>query len=365
VPSGPVGTGVTDTDIASRGVWAVNELPDGIISVCIPVNMESWADDYQCIAAIEAISLLPKYELSLSHQPWNTDLRLPERKTASAQYFAGIAHALRYLGSEPSRNFTGSFGKGYDHIVHVVLENLNIPFFLIKGNNKNPLQFLSKSAWGKDVDITRMRLAALIRRAAKNIVPYDLHSHIRSSQSLRGHGIRNGLPWNKEGIISAEENRVIRSMFSNCESAYKELCEIIDDQKCTIESLRGIPKKIEELSKSLRPADELVDKMVHQRFLALNRGLTGKRLKDAQKQTIELRVQNMDPFERSTVFHPLFIRGRKFNTSEVIREACERGHEEAIEELKTNIKLFCDAEEVSILRNLAAAWFSNNLLANF
>jgi hypothetical protein len=293
---------------------------------------------------------------------WDISLLLTERDKSASQYFAGIAYALKHIPVKGFEDFSGAFGKGYSWIVSEALSTSNIPSFLIKGKGKSPAQFLSKSAWGRDIEESRQRLSALLRRAARGlIIRGSLASFIRGPDSLKGHGIKGSMPWERVGIMSQDEADWLHSKCSGAEREYNELLSTLSSQAVSIADLAGVNHRNQRIAAMLRPFEIMVDQLVHGRFVTLEAGLTVRQKKEARKRKVSERIADLDIFDKAQRFNPLYLRGRNFVVSEALREACYDGNPSALAELKEHIARFCFSETDENLRQIAESWLLNEL----
>jgi hypothetical protein len=359
-PNGPIGSTQGVRAVApQRGVWAVDELEGGKLRISIPRNLEAFADDFQAIAAANAIALLGDVELVESTVDWPLNQRLNEAQRAPAQYFGGIAHALRDLPTQPCQDYSGSFGHGYYWVGHLNLEASNVQGWLIKGTVKTPAQALTQSAWGTGMPQELRRLEALLRRGARALdLSKQAHSWCRTRQQLVGHGIRTGLPWKSTGVLTQSESLWMSNAYRNAEQAYNNMLDSLEPANVNLNVMRDLPRRNQEVSRLLREPSTMADQAVRGRFVALTTGLTRRDAQREQRRPIEDRVRDTGIETKLEVFHPLFLRGRRFRLPQELLEGIHDS-QEAKANAFAQAEAFCNAERDPELRDLAKTWFAS------
>jgi len=362
-PNGPIGAQAGVRALASeRGCWAVDELEGGIVRVSIPRNLESFADDFQAVAGCAAIATLPNVELVTSSMDWPTAQRLSESQKGAAQYFAGIAYGMRYAVRNPAQEFSGAFGHGYAWVVHTWMETHGVQGWLVKGTSRSMAQVLTHSVWGRDVPQELRRLEALLRRAARRLPMEKLAATwCRSKNQLLGHGIRTNLPWLQVGVLQPAEASWIASSNETAAQAYKNMLHDLDSGGLSFTDLQNLPRRNAEISARLRSATLMVDNAIRGRFVALQAGKSRREIQKEQKRPILERIAHMEKNLYLEVFHPLFLRGRKFRLPEKMLHAIQDGDRDALTEAVRQSNHFCSAEQDEQLRHLAESWFITTL----
>jgi hypothetical protein len=306
-PSNPQGSTV-HLPAAQRGPWALDEEKEQL-TVAVPSNLEAFADDFQAIAAASALGCLNIAGLVTTTE-WPLDQRVPADKKVVAQYWSGVAHALRHAATvaPPSKPYTGSFGDGYYWITNMYLENNKIPANFWYGKGSPPSSTFAKGAWGTKVPAELLRLEALCRRAAQTVsYPLFVEHYCKTYSQLVGHGIKATLPWSKEGVLSSDELKYIKSQNKTANDLYNELKAEFETKPMVnpLTFFSTLSSKIQKISQELKNAEILVDNITNIRFKALNEGLSKKELAQAQKKPIKERVLALDPVKRIVSFNPL------------------------------------------------------------
>jgi hypothetical protein len=310
------------------------------------------------IAAIAAIQVLKAG--TVWGPNWDIGHRIKEDQKAFAQYFAGCASALKYSSADPAKEFSGSFGHGYSFIVHSALKELKIQSWYVRGHAKSPSQVLTQKAWGVDLSPELRRLEALLRRASRALdLKSVAHTWMRSSESLSGNGIKKTLPWSKVGILTLAEQEFLSYEFKQAADNFYRLKADIDHPDLVL--MQNFPNRVKEVSQSLRLPALMVDRLIAGRFQALNRGLSRKELKHQSKLPIEVRIGELDMETRMEVFHPLFLKNRRFRVTQELVKAVDTGDPDARKELLHQATIFCQAEENKRLQRLALSWFNTEL----
>jgi hypothetical protein len=290
---------------------------DGLLEIVIPTNLEAFADDFQAVAACCAIGAIQEKIVLIKGTQWPIEKRLTEKSKSIAQYFSGIACALRHASSNPQPGFTGNFGNGYNLVVHRWASKHNIPGWLLQGKPKRFSQILNKKAWGSGVTSDLTRLEALIIRGAEYL---DLSPVIgkfcREAKQLQGHGIRARLPWKREGVLSKPEVDCLSNRFQVAEECYNNMLQQLSPETATAASLVSFPATLQDCSQRLKAPCLVVEQLVNGRFAVLVQGLNKRQLKTDAKKPIGDRIRDLDPKLKALVFHPLFLLGRKFHPAE-------------------------------------------------
>jgi hypothetical protein len=324
--------------------------------------LESFSDDYQAIAGCAAISCLSGVEFERSTVEWPISQRLSDAQKSTAQYFAGIAHAFRYACKQPYQEYSGSFGHGYSWIGHLWMEANQVQGWLVKGTSRTPAQILTKSAWGSGMPAELRRLEALFRRAARAMpLLRQAATWCRSRNQLVGHGLKQDLPWHKVGILTRVEADWMSTQYPAAIEAYQSMLDSLRPENITLDVMKGLPRRNAEISAKLRNPSRMVEDTIRGRFTALSAGFTRRDAAREQKRPINDRIASARLETKLEVFHPLFLRARRFRVSEELVEAHLKGDAIARAELREQAREFCQAEPDPQLRELAHTWFSSAL----
>jgi len=106
----------------------------------------------------------------------------------------------------------------------------------------------------------------------------------------------------------------------------------------------------------------MVENVVRGRFTALTAGISRRQAQQESKRPIRERLAQMDLETKLSVFHPLYLRGRKFHLPENLLLGIEQGDPEAIRLATADSRVFVNAEPNPQLRALAEAWFTQALV---
>jgi hypothetical protein len=324
--------------------------------------LEAWTDDFQAIAACTAIKAMKGVTVIPAKDPWPINQQLGDKSKALAQYFAGIAHGLHYLPLRPYSEYSGAFGHGYSWVAHQWFESQGIQGWVVKGTPKAPSILLQGKTWSKGLPVEIQKLEALLRRSARQLdMMSQAHSWCRTKQQLLGHGVKAGLPWDKVGVLTAEEAQWFESTFSTEAKAYKDMLDSLEPQNVSFDTMKGLPSKNSEISKLLRRPTEMAEGTIRGRFLVLVQGKNKRTQKAEAKLPIEQRIASLDMEQTLGSFHPLFLRKRQFRLSQELLQALERGNLEAKAEAVRQATQFCSVEQDPSLRNLATVWFEQTI----
>jgi len=244
------------------------------------------------------------------------------------------------------------------------MEAHQVQGWLVKGTSKTPSQVLMASAWGQGMPQELRRLEALLRRAAR-VLPLEEQAHTwcRSRSQLTGHGLKASLPWNSVGVLSEVEANWMANQFREGAEAYNSMLQSLEPQNVTLDIMKGIPALNTKVSNMLRDAAIMAENTVRGRFVEMNAGLNRRQLQQEQARPIRDRLTRLGLETKLKVFHPLYLRGRQFRISEELLQGIENQIPEALAEYHVNVEVFCRAERDPQLRDLAASWFAQAVLA--
>lgn len=366
VPLGPLtGASGVSAPASKRGCWAVDENADGTITVCIPRNLELFADDYQAIAACAALeSLGSSVRLVDSDVDWPAEQLLSENHRTLAQFFAGVAHGLRYNSSKPYQKFAGAFGHGVAWVAHEWFTAHNVRSWVCKGSPSTFKREFTGSPWSLKLPPEILRLESFLRRAARCLdMVKTAPSWAKTSAQLRGNGIKKDLPWSKTGILQSAEAEYLRTTYSKLDTQYKELCDSIDGANASMEAMVRLPERCEAYARAARDVELLVDKVSRGRFAVLEGGKPHRQVVKERREPIGSRISSLDMAQWMSVFHPLFLRGRHFSISEAMSSALDYGNlsQELQDQLREQFTKFASVEKDPVLRELSLVWFEQAL----
>jgi len=301
-------------------------------------------------------------ELAHSNFEWPIAQRLSEAQKSTAQYFAGIAHAFRYACTRPYQEYSGSFGHGYSWIGHLWMEANQVQGWLVRGTSRTPAQILTKTAWGSGMPAELRRLEALFRRAARTLPMLgQAATWCRTRNQLVGHGLKQGLPWDKVGVLTRVEADWLSAQYPAATQAYRDMLDSLRPDNITLDIMKRLPRRNAEISTSLRAPTQMVEDTIRGRFTALTAGMSRRDAAREQKRPISDRIASARLETKLEVFHPIFLRGRRFRTPESLVDRHLKGDPVARTELREQSLEFCNAEPDPQLRDLARAWFTSAL----
>lgn len=362
IPTGPVGSARGDAVPATeRGCWAVDEDLGGNITVSVPSNLEAWADDPQAVVGIAAIAAIPNVRVVLGTE-WPIAQHLAVDQRSASQYFAGVAHALRYCQHQPGQDYSGNFGHGIAFVTHHWAVTHNLEPWLIKGSSRSMSQILTRQAWATGLPVELRRLEALIRRAAHSLPGGDwIASWSKSFSQLAGHGIKQTIPYKRTGIVSQAEVEWISDHYQRAENAYNELRVILDSPEKSYNDLRGVPEMNRLVAASLRIPTDMHESVTRGRFAVLNAGIPKRELARENRRQIADRLSQMDVVQKLSVMHPLFLRGRRFAFHEDQITGLQARNPVIYRAVRNSMMRFCEVEPDPVLREMAETWFQDQL----
>jgi len=183
----------------------------------------------------------------------------------------------------------------------------------------------------------------------------------RSRNQLVGHGLKQGLPWDKVGILTRVEADWMSGQNPAATEAYNRMLDDLRPENITLDIMKGLPRRNAEISARLRNPARMVEDTIRGRFAALSAGLTRRDAGREQKRPINDRIASARLETKLEVFHPLFLKGRRFRVNEEVVEAHLKGDHLARADLREQAREFCMAEPDPQLRDLALAWFTSAL----
>jgi hypothetical protein len=304
---GKIPTTITEAVAMGAGIQVSNKpwstTRDGDkLTVYLPPNLESKADDPLTIAAIAACKVLQPQYL------WSSELA-PETVTLDKkpkQYLTGIAWALQEGGQKlvPYQDVSGPTGYGYYWVAHRSLEQTVGSVWWAKGISKHPTEGLTGKAWSKDLDETTRRIESLLSLAArKKDATSSCLTYFRSRESFLGREISKQLPYNEGSIITAYEKEFLQLKYDSSIKAYHALIESLP---CTnINDIVTLASRIKLVMTNLKPLRDRCEAIVSHRMNILYSKKMGKRKKTGD--TIENRIDRLELIDRIHAFDPLIV----------------------------------------------------------
>jgi len=164
-------------------------------------------------------------------------------------------------------------------------------------------------------------------------------------------------------VLTEVEANWMANTFREGSEAYQRMLESLDPANISLDVMRRIPGENTRVSNLLRDATIMAENTVRGRFVELNSGLNRRQIQQEQKKPIRDRLRHMGLETKLKVFHPLFLRGRQFRLTEELLQGIENQIPGAIAEYQDHVRVFCQAERDPQLRDLAASWFAQAILA--
>jgi hypothetical protein len=253
------------------------------------------------MAAVEAINRLrgPQTELRVGKP--DVPRVYSDKSNKVSLYFMGCAAALRATTISTFPDYSGSFGKGYNWVVHQMMNKLKLNPNYFKGNSVSPNTIITGSAWGSQLNSGTIKLIALIKRGAQALRFASPHLWLRSYESFRGNEIKKDLKHRRVGILSQIEVDYLSRRFPNIEEGYESFKGEL--RTATLEFCEAIPQRLAALNRAAKPAEILASTTVQRRIQASLP--TSKKLREkALKRPIKESFDEMDGEAYIAAFNP-------------------------------------------------------------
>jgi hypothetical protein len=200
----------------------------------------------------------------------------------------GMAAALKTVRISSNPDHSGSFGKGFNWIVHQKMKSLGLNTNYFKHNSPSPNVVVTGSAWGTHLNSNTIRLIALAKRGASGLTFTNPHLWLRSIESLRGSEIKKDLKHKRVGILSQIEVDYITAKYPNIQQDYDNFANEL--RGADVAWCQTLEDRIKALNRAAKPAEILANTVVQRRIQAAlpeNKKLRDKALKRPIKESID------------------------------------------------------------------------------
>jgi hypothetical protein len=305
-------------DLAQIGPWASSEI-DGRITVVVPANLESFADDPMTLLACAALTALNEPTIiSLADHGGYKVLDKKSQKNP-CQWALGAASFLQYREASPPKA-RGPWSRGWHWAASWSMEPLKIDSWLLNGRSEHLTHAMTGKAWSQSVDPCYARIEALARAAAKNIrYTPDIQAWKVPYQSLIGTHIKKSFFNEKEGVLSQAEISTLKTAYNAELTAFKQLAadyEAISSEQ----ELKDFPSVISSRTKDLAKLENLYDNIVRSRVRFITPDSVREKKREA-KRPMKDRIAEIDPTKEFNLMCISVAVGRGYRP--IARGECE------------------------------------------
>jgi hypothetical protein len=310
----PTKWGEVQAGVHATEAW-FSQMVDGALRVTVPSDLESFADDPGCLAAVAALTVLQPTLIEGLPIKGNPEAWVRCHKDVD-QYYLGIAAALKEGTIIDFPNYAGWFGKGYNLICHRRLVKAGLKPWYLRGTETSLRKVWSHKAWGDKLPSGYKHIEVLLRLASEALILKEksAESWVVPLQTLKGTKIKKSLISEKIGFLLQTDVDALHirfkdelERFNDFNSQYsrytfKEYCEL--DQK--IQAANSAVKNLE------RTADQIID---HRAAVIYPASLSKK--KKTKKEPLKERLLKLDVIDFVNRFTPCEAMGiPRFTTSE-------------------------------------------------
>jgi hypothetical protein len=306
-PTGPVGSkgllGITQ-DI--RPAWSVRE-DHGNLTVWLPSNLESSADDPLVIAVAKAIELLGQAQINFQ-VGLEGEIRDAKGTTKASLWAFGAAAALhdRHITGNP--HYTGVFGKGYNWVIKKHFEQLNINTQYLTGGSASLFEVVTGTPWGNNVSGEVNRLIALIRRGAGALKINDPRPWLKSYEAFRSSFLKKDLKHQRVGILTQMEVDYLSITYPEADQAYVKFESDLANADLTF--VANMQQNLNAVARATARVESIANDIIQLRVRALYPPQRGQRAKAKRTPIWEL-INAMDGPTYISCFNPALVAGKQ------------------------------------------------------
>jgi hypothetical protein len=361
-PSGPVGSkGLLGITQATRPAWSIRE-DHGQLTVWLPANLESSADDPLVIAAAKAIALFPA-ELVSIQKGLDGETRDSKDTTKASLWAFGAAAALHDRNITTNPHYTGVFGKGFNWVVKKHFEQLNINTQYLTGGSASFFEVVTGTAWGNNVSGEVNRLIAIIRRGAGYLRINDPKPWLKSYEAIRSSFLKKDLKSQRVGILSQMEVNYLSTHYPDASQAYKKFEEAYE--KADLTFVFNLHKHLNAVAQATAQVESVANDIIQQRIRVLYPSQKGPRAR-ARKTPVRELINNLDGPSYITQFNPALVAGKpKFTIPDHILGNLEQNPEDTSLLLVQQYKKYTETIQDDNYRVECQNWFQANLASRF
>jgi hypothetical protein len=356
-PTGPVGAKALSNETKAKP-WSVRE-DNGQFTVYAPKNIEAFCDDFLTLAGVTAALRIPGVTILPSLE--ESDVKSIIETKSTQLYFSGVAAALKLPTIKSFPDYSGSFGRGFNFVVHQKLEDTKVSVKLLKGATETLQHAASGKAWASNTTADQQRIFALIRRASRMITVENHGLWLRSWRSLQGQEVKKTIKHLKVGILSKVESDYIVQLHPKGPELYEILQRKIVEADLNI--MVNLPNMIDEANKALSIPERIADTVVR---LRLSRILPsqGKARKNALSRPMAELIDEMDGEAFIETFNPALVtRATMFKLNLDRFTGTSASPEEIKRILVEDYKKYLTTIEDDSYRSYCCNWFESALNA--
>jgi hypothetical protein len=275
---------------------------EGVLHVSVPLDLESFADDPGCLAAVAALEVLKPVicdGMSMKDRP---DLWARCHKDVD-QYYLGIAGSLKEARIIDFPNYAGWFGKGFNLISHRRLVKAGLKPWFLRGSETPLRKVWSHKAWGDKLPTGYKHLEVLVRLASEALILSEKSAEtwVVPLQTLKGSKIKKQLTISKLGFLlqtdidalnirfkdDIETFNSFNSRYSNF--TFKEYCEL--------------DERIRKANQAVHELERVADRIIDQRAALLYPQVIGRK-KKSKREPLKEKLSKVDVVDFANRFTP-------------------------------------------------------------
>jgi hypothetical protein len=312
----PSGWGQVQQDKSRLEPWFTHKDSNGTITVTVPSDIESFADDSGVVACIAAIKRLNAN--IIEGLPMATNPELWQRCHPDTDlYYHGISALFKDGCVRSFPNYSGWFGKGYNLIARRRLANEGIKPWAIRGSAMPLRKIWSHKAWGETLPLGYKHLEMLFREAADSLELSEegITTWMVPLSAIKGTKVKRSLAVSKGGFLLQPDIDALNIRFHDGIKAYEDFeTEMSKPNKRTFIELET---KIASTNKAIATLESTASKIIETRAKLLYPPIPKTRGRKPKKVPLKEKLLNLDPILFINRFGPYEACGvSPFTTSE-------------------------------------------------
>jgi hypothetical protein len=287
---------------------------DGVLHVTVPSDIESYADDPGCLAAIAALEVLkPVIEDGLPMK--SNPLAWVRCHNDVDQYYLGIAAAFKVARIQDYPSYSGWFGKGYNLIAHRRLVKAGLKPWFLRGSETALRKVWSHKAWGDKLPSGYKHLEILVRLAADALILVEKSATtwVVPLQTLKGTKVKKHLALEKVGFLLQTDIDALSVRFKDGIETFTKFNARYSD--FTFGELCELEIKIKKANQAVSELERTSESIIDHRAAVLYPPQIGRK-KKSQKAPLKERLSKIEVIDFVNRFTPSEACGiSRFTTS--------------------------------------------------
>jgi hypothetical protein len=275
---------------------------DGNFTVTVPTDIESFADDPGCLAAVAALEVLKphiKEGVSMKERP---DLWVRCNKDVD-QYYLGIAGALKESRIIDFPNYSGWFGKGFNLISHRRLVKAGLKPWFLRGSETPLRKVWSHKSWGDKLPSGYKHLEVLLRQASEALILMEksAESWVVPLQTLKGAKVKKQLAIAKTGFLLQTDIDALSVRFKDGIEAFNSFNARYSG--FTFAEYCELDTKIQRANNAVKDLERTADHIIDSRAAVLYPATVGRKKKN-KKEPLKERLSKLEVVDFVNRFTP-------------------------------------------------------------